>query len=191
MKVLAVNGSARKNGNTQALVEAALEPLRAAGIEVESISLAGLTVGGCTACARCKKEGDGRCYGRDDDLNPILPKVWEADALILASPVYFADVTAEMKAFIDRVGYIGRTKSEFLSRKIGAPLVVARRAGAIHALDTISHLFSISDMVTVGSSYWPVAYGAMPGDVSSDEEGIRTAKRVGDNMVWLLEKLAV
>lgn len=191
MRVLAINGSARKNGNTQRLVDAALAPIREAGIQVESVSLAGLTIGGCTACARCKKEQDGLCYGRQDDLNAIIPLVWEADAVILASPVYFADVTAEMKAFIDRVGYIGRTKPEFLSRKIGAPLVVARRAGAIHALDTISHLFSISDMVTVGSSYWPVAYGAAPGEVASDDEGLRTAKRLGDNMVWLLEKLAV
>ena len=189
MKIYAINGSARKRGNTHTLIEAALEPLREAGHDCEVISLAGLTVGGCTACALCRKHADGKCHGRDDDLNPIIERMWDADALILASPTYFADITAEMKAFIDRVGYVNRGNGNPLSRKVGAALVTARRGGAIHAFDSISHLFTISDMVMVGSTYWGIAYGGAVGEVAQDDEGIRTAHRTGENVAWLLQKI--
>ena len=190
MKVLAINGSARRKGNTQILIDTTLAPLREAGHECEVISLAGLNIGGCTACAACKREKDRACHGRSDDLNPLMEKVWEADALIVASPTYFADVTTEVKAFIDRIGYVARANDQLLSRKIGAPLVSARRAGAIHTLDSIVHLFTICDMVTVGSTYWPLAYGGLPGEVAHDEEGLRTATHLGENIAWLLEKIA-
>jgi len=189
MKVVAVNGSARKNGNTATLVEAVFAPLRAAGIECEAISLCGLDIRGCTACGTCSEKKDGRCHGRKDDGNAIIEKMGAADALILASPVYFADVTAEMKAIMDRAGYVARSKREMFSRKPAAAVVAVRRAGAMHAFDTMNHFFGISDMITVGSSYWNIGIGSGKGDVEGDVEGMRTMDRLGANMAWLLGKL--
>lgn len=189
MKVVAVNGSARKNGNTTALVEAVFAPLREAGITCEAIELRGLDIRGCTACGKCTEKKDGRCYGRKDDGNDVIVRMGDADALILASPVYFADVSAEMKAIIDRAGYVSRSKREMFARKPGASVVAVRRAGAMHAFDTMNHFFGISEMITVGSSYWNIGVGREKGDVEGDAEGMRTMQRLGENMAWLLGKL--
>ena len=151
MKVVAVNGSARAGGNTRMLIDAALEPLGAAGIECEIIELAGQEVGGCTACNRCHKEQDRRCHGRDDYGNGVIEALGDADGIILGSPVYFADVTAEMKALIDRAGYVSRANGNMLRRKPGAAVIAVRRGGAIHAFDTINHFFLIGEMLVVGS----------------------------------------
>ena len=190
MKVVAVNGSARKRGNTTALIEAVFVPLRAAGIECELIELAHKDIRGCTACGKCSKEKDGRCHGRKDDGNEVIEKLGAADGIILGSPVYFADVSAEMKAIIDRAGYVARSKREMLARKPGAAVVAVRRAGAMHAFDTMNHFFSIAEMVTVNSSYWNIGVGGAKGDVAGDAEGMRTMARLGENMAWMLEKLA-
>lgn len=190
MKVVAVNGSARKNGNTASLVEAVFVPLRDAGIECEVVELRGLDIRGCTVCGKCVEKKDGRCYGRKDDGNSVIEKMGAADGLILASPVYFADVTPEMKAIIDRAGYVSRSKREMFSRKPGAAVVAVRRAGAMHAFDTMNHFFGISDMITVGSSYWNIGLGSQKGDVESDAEGMRTMTRLGENMAWLMGRLS-
>jgi len=190
MKVIAVNGSTRKDGNTAMLVEAVFVPLREAGIECEVVNLRGLDIRGCTACGKCSEKKDGRCYGRKDDGNSIIEKMGAADGLILASPVYFADVTTEMKAIMDRAGYVARSKREMFARKPGAAVVAVRRAGAMHAFDTMNHFFGISEMMTVGSSYWNIGIGRDKGDVEGDAEGMRTMARLGENMAWLLGKLA-
>ena len=189
MKVVAVNGSARKNGNTAAMVEAALEPLREAGIECEQIQLARKTVGGCTACMRCRKEADRQCHGRDDFGNDVITAMDEADGILLASPVYFADITAELKAVIDRAGYVARGNPGMFVRKPGSGIVVHRRAGAIHALDSINHFFLISQMIVVGSSYWNLGVAGARGEAAADEEGLRTMRTLGENMAWLLDKI--
>jgi len=190
MNVIAVSGSARANGNTSALLRAALEPLRAAGAECELVELAGLTVGGCRACGACRRKQDRRCHGRQDDANAIIEKMDAADAVLLGSPVYFADVSAEMKALIDRAGYVSRGNDNMFARKPGAAVIAVRRAGAIHALDTVNHFFLIGEMIVVGSSYWNIGIGREPGDVENDEEGMKTMRRLGENMAWLLERLA-
>lgn len=189
MKVIAVNGSARKGGNTALLIEAALAPLRDAGHECTLIELAGKDIRGCTACAVCRQKADGCCHGRKDDANEIIVELLAADAVILGSPTYFADVTAEMKALIDRAGYVNRGNDNLLARKPGAAVVAARRGGAIHAFDTINHFFLIAEMLVVGSSYWNVGIGAQKGEVEGDAEGIGTMRRLGENMAWLLERL--
>ncbi len=189
MRVVAVNGSARAGGNTATLLEAALAPLREAGIECELIELAGKRVEGCTACGVCRKERDRRCHGRDDFGNEVIVALDEADGILLGSPVYFADVTAEMKALIDRLGYVARGNDNMLVRKPGAGVVAVRRAGAMHALDTINHLFGIGEMILVGSSYWNVGIGGPKGAVESDEEGLETMRRLGENLAWVLERL--
>lgn len=190
MKVVAFVGSARKDGNTLALVHHVFTELEAAGIECEAIELAGKRVHGCTACMKCAQTLDGNCAGvRDFVSETCIPKALEADGIIIASPVYFADVSAETKALIDRLGYATRQGGNRLARKVGAGVCAVRRAGAIHALDTIGHLFHISEMVSVGSSYWNLGIGRGVGEVEDDAEGIRTMTALGRNMAWVLQKL--
>lgn len=190
MKVLAVSGSARKGGNTKVLLDAVLEPLRAAGHECDLVELAGKTVAGCTACGACGREKDGKCHGRKDDGNALIEAMPGYDAIILGSPVYFADITSEMKALIDRAGYTTRANGITLSRKPGAAVVAVRRAGGMHAFDSINHFFTINEMLTVGSSYWNIGIGRDKGEVEGDAEGMRTMTRLGENLAWVLEKLA-
>jgi len=189
MRVVAVNGSARRDGNTAALVEAALAPLREAGIECDHIQLAGKTVQGCTACRACYKNQDRACHGRADFGNEVIAAMVDADAIILASPVYFADVSAETKAIIDRAGYVARANGDLFARKPAASIAAVRRAGAIHALDTMNHLFLIGQMLVVGSHYWNLGVGGAKGEVAEDTEGLETMRILGENMAWLLGKL--
>ena len=188
MKVIAFNGSARKDGNTAILIREVFKELEAEGIETEMIQLAGKKIRGCTACGKCYKNQDKRCDVDNDFANECIEKMIEADCIILGSPTYFADVTAEMKALIDRAGYVARANSDMLKRKIGAAVVAVRRAGAIHAFDTINHFFLISQMIVPGSSYWNIGVGRAIGDVEQDEEGLETMRMLGRNMAWLLKK---
>lgn len=189
MKVLAINGSPRAKGNTHDMLMRAMAPLEAAGHQCELISLAGKDVRGCIACSKCYQSMDRQCHGRDDYLNEILEKVWQADVLLLGSPTYFADVTPEIKAFIDRVGYVAGANGGLLRRKVGAGIVAARRGGAIHAFDSLNHLFTIREMITVGSSYWNVGLGAPRGSAAQDDEAMITMDKLGENIAWLLERL--
>ena len=188
MKVIAFNGSARKDGNTATLIKSALAVLEQEGVETEFIQLAGQRIRGCTACYGCVKNKDKKCVVKDDNVNLYIEKMLQADGIILGSPTYFADVTAEMKALIDRAGLVIRVNGDLLARKIGAGVIAVRRAGAIHAFDTINHFFLISQMIVVGSSYWNVGIGRQIGDVESDEEGLDTMKTLGKNFAWLMKK---
>ena len=191
MKVVAFSGSARKDGNTSLLVRHTLDELEAAGVECEFLQLAGKKAHGCTACGRCAETRDGNCAGvRDFISEECIPRALQADGIIIASPVYFADITAETKALIDRLGYASRQGGNRLARKVGAGIIAVRRAGAIHALDTINHLFLISEMIVVGSSYWNIGYGRAIGDVEQDAEGVQTMKTLGRNMAWALDRLS-
>ncbi len=190
MKVVAFNGSARKKGNTEALIRHLLSELEQEGIETERVSLAGKPMKGCTACQKCFENKNGRCSVDDDFLNTCLEKMTAADGIIIGSPTYFADVSTETKALIDRCGYVSKANGEIFRRKVGAAVVAVRRAGSIHAFDTINHFFTISQMIIPGSSYWNMGIGLDRGDVEGDEEGIATMKTLGQNMAWLLKKLA-
>lgn len=189
MKVVAFNGSARWNGNTAILVGHVFEELEKEGIETELIQMAGERIRGCTACLWCKKTKDGTCALTDDPVNEWIGKMREADGIILASPTYFADVTSEMKALIDRAGYVAKANSEIFRRKVGAAVVAVRRGGAIHTFDTINHFFLISQMIVPGSFYWNVGIGREIGEVEKDLEGIETMQVLGENMAWLLKKI--
>jgi len=189
MKVVAFNGSARKDGNTAIMINTALKELEKNGIDTELFQLSGKKIHGCLACGKCFENKDRRCAVKTDVLNECLEKIIAADGLILGSPTYFADITAEMKALIDRVGYVAKANDDMLKRKVGAGIVVARRAGSIHALDSINHLFLISQMIIPGSRYWNLAFGREKGDVEKDEEGILIMQTLGENMAWLLKKV--
>jgi multimeric flavodoxin WrbA len=189
MNVVAFNASARKGGNTKLLLEAVLKPLQDVGAETELIELAGTDPKGCRACFVCIKKKDGTCAIKDDIINACIAKMSRADAIILGSPTYFADVTTEMKALIDRCGMVGRANGNLYKRKIGAAVAVARRAGEIHAFDTMNHFFQIAHMIVVGSSYWNIGLGRDKGEVAKDEEGMNTMVELGKNIAWLLKKI--
>ncbi len=190
MKIVAFNGSPRKGGNTERYLQGVLEPLREAGHGTELIQIGGNLVRGCTACMGCRKKGDGRCVFDDDAMNGWIDAMREADAVVIGSPVYFSDLTTETKALIDRAGYALRGMAENpLSRKVGAGVAVARRAGHTHTLMSINQFFFINDMVVPGSSYWNVGLARAVGDAEADAEGLATMGRLGENIGWLLEKL--
>jgi len=190
MKVVAFNGSPREDGNTAFLLRTALEEIRRAGIETELVQLGGSEIHGCTACLKCTVNKDGRCSHEDDMANEFMEKMFAADGVILGSPTYFADVSTETKALIDRAGYVARANGNPLRRKPGAAVIAMRRAGGIHAFDTINHFFLINEMIVPGSSYWNVAVAREPGDAARDAEGVRTMETLGRNIAWLLQKLS-
>ena len=188
MKVIAFNGSPRKEGNTSALLGAVLEELEDQGVETELIHLNG-PLSGCTACGKCWEKKDKRCALDRDMVNVCIEKMAGADGIILGSPTYFADLTPEMKALIDRAGFVAKANGDMFRRKVGAAVVAVRRAGAIHAFDSINHFFLISQMIIAGSNYWNIGLGLHEKDVERDPEGMGTMRTLGENMAWLLEKI--
>ena len=189
MKAIAFNCSPRKGGNTEILLNEVLRVLEEKGIKTEIIQVGGKKVQGCIACMKCRKKGDGQCHQENELLNKCIKKMLKTDIILIGSPVYFSDVTAEAKALIDIAGYTIRGAGNPLKRKIGAAVIAVRRTGAMHAFDTINHFFLINEMIVPGSSYWNVGIGREKGDVASDEEGMKTMKRLGENIAWLAEKL--
>ena len=189
MNVVAFNGSGRADGNTAILLRTALAELDREGIKTELIQLAGEHLHGCTACYTCAKRKDGRCAQADDSLNEYVSRMVAADGILLGSPTYFGDITANIKALIERAGMVVRVNGELLRRKVGAGVVAVRRGGAIHAFDSLNHFFTIGQMITVGSSYWNIGIGREVGQVTGDEEGQGTMRTLGQNMAWLLKKL--
>jgi multimeric flavodoxin WrbA len=189
MKVVAFNGSARKDGNTAVLLKRVLQVLEAEGFETELVQLAGEQVRGCNACRTCYTTKNKRCVIEDDNVNAYIQKMLDADGLILGSPVYFSMMTPEMKALIDRAGYVARANEDMFKRKVGAAVVAVRRAGGMPTFDAINHFFLISQMIVPGSSYWNIGFGRKKGDVEGDEEGMQTMEDLGRNMAWLIKKL--
>ena len=190
MKVVAFSGSARKNGNTALLLETVLAPMAVTGIDTELVQLAGQDIHGCRACFVCFKKKNGRCAFDDDVVNECVAKMKDADAVILGSPTYFADISPEMKALIDRCGMVSRANDDMLKRKLGAAVVAVRRAGAIHAFQSMNSFFLINQMIVVGSKYWNIGIGREKGEVAQDEEGMSTMQVLGENMAWLLKKIS-
>jgi multimeric flavodoxin WrbA len=189
VKVVAFNGSARKDGNTATLLRRVLSVLDAEGFETELVQLAGEQVRGCNACRTCYTTKNKRCVIEDDKVNEYIQKMLDADGVLLGSPVYFSMMTPEMKALIDRAGYVARANEDMFKRKVGAAVVAVRRAGAMPTFDAINHFFLISQMIVPGSSYWNIGFGRKKGDVEGDEEGMQTMEDLGRNMAWLIKKL--
>lgn len=189
MKVVAINGSPRKDGNTSVLIKHVFAVLEDEGIETELIELRGKKIRGCVACLKCFANKDGKCAVDNDFLNECVAKMADAEGIILGSPTYFSDVTAEMKALIDRAGMVAMANDAMFKRKVGAGIVATRRTGAIHALSTINLLFLISKMIVVGSGAWNVGFGFTEGEVENDRDGIEYMRDLGENMAWLLKKV--
>ena len=189
MKVVAFNGSPRKEGNTFQSLQIVLAELQNEGIETELVQVGGKALHGCTACYGCYKNKDRECVIKKDDLNSYVAKMIEADGMIIGSPVYFSNVTSEVKAFMDRAGLVARANDYLLDKKVGAAVLAVRRAGATFAFSAINFFFFIQQMIVPGSIYWNLAIGREPGEVQNDEEGILTFKALGQNMSWLLKKI--
>jgi len=188
MKVLGISGSPRKKGNTEFLIQLALDEIRKEGIDTEIITLADKTISPCNACMACKKDKN-RCL-IEDDFGPIFLKTREADGLILGTPVYFGSATPNIKSFMDRAGFVCRQGENFLYRKVGAPIVVARRAGQNFTLAQLTFFLLIMGMIVVpGSPYWTFGFGREKGEVEKDSEGIESISNLGKNMAWLLKKI--
>ncbi len=185
MKAVAINGSPRKGGNTEILLRKVLEPLTAAGWETEFIQLGGKKIKGCTACYGCFNSNDGRCTDKTDVFNECFEKMLAAQAIILGSPTYFTDVSAEMKALLDRAGFVSVANGGLLRGKIGAAVVAVRRGGGTHAFDTMNHMFLMSGVIIPGSTYWNLGYGLEKGDVARDEEALRNMEDLGRTIAWL------
>lgn len=189
MKAVAFNGSPRKGGNTESLLRKVLEPIAEAGIETELVQVGGEPIHGCAACYQCKQRQDKQCALRGDQLNVWLGKMIEADAIILGSPTYFAGISSETKALIDRAGFVARANNGLFSRKIGAGVLAVRRGGAVPALDCINHMFLMSRMIIPGSTYWNFALGMNKGDSLNDAEGVANMRDLGETIAWLIKKL--
>ena len=187
-KVLGVNGSPRRGGNTAGMLGTVLEACKSAGFETELYQAGGRTVRGCMACGECWKNRDGRC-ATDDWVNELYKKMVEADAIVLGSPTYFGDLTPEMKAVIDRCGFLSKSAGSSFSRKVGAAVSAVRRAGGISTLVSMQRFFLGCDMIVVGSSYWNMSICRDIGEYEKDAEGVATMRRLGENIVWLLRKL--
>ncbi len=189
MKVVAFNGSSRRDGNTALLLNLVLEELKKEGIETELIQLAGETLSGCIACFKCAENKDQKCAVVKDRMNDYITKMKEAQGILLGSPTYISDMTANMKALVERSTIVAKNNGDLFKRKVGAAIVSVRRAGSTHVLSSINYFFLLNQMIIPGSSYWNMAIGRNPGEVKDDAEGVRTMKTLGQNMAWLLKKI--
>jgi len=185
VKAIAINGSPRGGGNTEIMLKKVLEPLEAAGWDTEVLQIGGKAVRGCLACMKCVEKRNGRCVIEGDPINEYLEKMYAADAIILGSPTYFADVTSELKALIDRAGFVALANGGAFSGKIGAAVVAVRRGGATHVFNTINNMFLISSMIVPGSLYWNLGVGTDKGDVNGDKEAMRNMNHLGQTIAWL------
>ena len=189
MKVLGISGSPRPGGNTDILVNHALGVLEKEGIETDFLSLADRPIKPCMACAGCMKSEEVRCVQEDPAFEGMIERFQAADGVLVGSPVYFGSATPQTMALLDRVGYVNRHHPEILRRKVGAAVVVARRAGQNFTFAQLNYFFLIAEMIVPGSTYWNVAFGKGKGEVTSDEEGMKTVETLAGNVAWLLKKL--
>jgi len=185
MYALAINGSPRKGGNTETLLKETLFELNDAGWETELVKVGGTSIRGCIACNKCFENQDNECSVKKDKFNDIFAKMLKADAMILGSPTYFAAVSADLKALIERAGYVAYANGHAFSGKIGAAVVAVRRGGATHVYDTINHMYQMSRMVIPCSTYWNMGIGHDKADVLQDEEGLANMKHLGKAIHWL------
>ena len=187
MKVIGINGSSRKDGNTALIISKVFDELNTEGIETDLIQLAEYEIQPCRGCFACK--GRGNCVFANDGFAEIFSRMVEADGIILGSPVYSADVSAKMKAFLERGGVVVATNPELLRHKVGASVAAVRRGGGMTTVDTMNHFMLNKEMIVVGSTYWNMVYGKNIGDVLNDEEGMANMRNLGENMASLIKNL--
>lgn len=187
MKVVAINGSPKAEGNTAHAIRMVCTELEAEGIETEVIQVGNQIIRGCIACGQCARNRDERCVLTGDDVNGYIQSMKGADGIILGSPVYYSAIAGTMKSFLDRVFYVSGANGGLFRHKVGASVVAVRRSGGLPAFDQLNNYLLYSEMLLPGSNYWNVIYGAKPGEVERDEEGQQIMRLLGRNMAWLLK----
>lgn len=187
MKVLGINSSARKDGNTAILIEQVFQELNKEGIETELVQLAGQVIEPCRACWACG--GQGGCVHRNDVFHEVFEKMAAADGILLGSPVYMANVSANMQALLERAAVVCDMTPGLMTHKVGAAVAAVRRGGALQAIDAMNHFFLNHEMFVAGSVYWNMVYGRLPGDVLQDQEGLDNMRNLGRNMAFLMKAL--
>jgi multimeric flavodoxin WrbA len=185
MRAIAINGSPRKGGNTELLLKEVLSELKEAGWKTELVKVGGTDIRGCIACNKCFKSKDHKCALKKDKFNDIFAKMLKSDAIILGSPTYFAAISADLKALVERAGYVAYANDHAFSGKIGAAVVSVRRGGATHVYDSINHMFQMSRMILPGSTYWNMGFGHNTGEVLEDQEGLANMRHLGKCIDWL------
>jgi multimeric flavodoxin WrbA len=190
MKVIGINGSARKDGNTSMLIRKVFDELEAEGIETRLVNLGPQSVNGCLACMKCFENKDGHCVQDKDALNEWVDDMAAADGIILGTPVYFANISGQIKCFLDRAWMVARANDNLFKRKVGAAVVAARRAGAVTAFHALNTYFGISEMIIAGSTYWNMGYGREKGECLKDDEALQNMSNLGKNMAWLIKSMA-
>jgi multimeric flavodoxin WrbA len=187
MKVLAFNGSPKKEGNTWHAIRMVTAELEKEGIETEIIQVGNRPISGCIACNQCAKNKNEQCVLPDDQVNQWLQQMKQADGILLGSPVHFSAMAGTMKSFLDRAFYVSSANGNLLRHKVGAALVAVRRSGGLPTFDQLNNYLNYSEMLIPTSNYWNVIHGARPGEVIGDEEGAQIMRVLGKNMAWLLK----
>ena len=184
MKVLLINGSPRKEGNTFIALSEVAKALKEDGIESEIVSIGAKAVQGCIACGRCAELG--RCAFNDDLYNKVREKLETADGIVIGSPVYYAGPNGSLCALLDRLFY---SAGALLAYKPAAAVAVCRRGGASATFDRLNKYFTIKNMPVVSSQYWNSVHGMLPGEAWQDIEGLQTMRTLGHNIAWVLKSL--
>ena len=189
IKVVLFNGSPREKGNTYHCLQMVINELEQEQIKCELIWIGMEKLSQCRECYLCDENQNKRCSIEDDKMNEYIAKMLDADGIIIGSPTFFSNVTAPIKALIDRAGLVAKVNGDMLKRKVGASVIAVRRAGATTVMSAINYFFLINQMIVPGSSYWNMGFGLEPGEVEDDKEGKKTFENLGKNMAWLLKKL--
>jgi multimeric flavodoxin WrbA len=187
MKVVAFNGSPRKNGNTYSALRLVLEELEKEGIETEIVQVGGNTVKGCNGCGNCARNKDEKCIITGDNVNEWIQKIKHAQGVLFGSPVHYASITGDMKGFLDRAFYVQGCNNRMFRHKTGAALVAVRRSGGTTTFDQLNKYLTCSEMLIPTSNYWNIIHGSKPGEVLEDTEGVQIMRLLGKNMAWLLK----
>jgi multimeric flavodoxin WrbA len=187
MKVIAINGSPKKEGNTYHALRLVCEQLEAKGIETEILQVGLKNVKACTACGMCAKNQDETCIIKNDIVNEYIQKMKEADGILLGSPVHYASLGTAMKSFLDRVFYVSGVNGNLFRHKVGASIAAVRRSGGLPTFNELNNYLNYSEMMIPTSNYWNVIHGTTPGEVLQDEEGVQIMRVLGKNMAYLLE----
>jgi multimeric flavodoxin WrbA len=187
-RVIILNASPRAHGNTEILCRTCAEALEKNGCEAEIISFRGKSFKSCIACGTCKKK-KGQCAIDDDGLNEIIDKIKDAKGLIVASPVYFGTARGDLMSAVQRISMVSYGGDRFLSGMVGGPIAVGRRGGQTATIQELLMFYFINDMIVAGSDYWNMAFGAAPGEVEEDSEGLAVVGKFGANVANIINKM--
>jgi multimeric flavodoxin WrbA len=187
MKVVAFNGSPKKNGNTYEAIKAVAEELKKENIDVEIVHVGNKVIRGCMACGGCARNMNEKCVMQNDEVNDWIQKMKDADGIILGSPVHYSAIAGTMKSFLDRAFYVTSVNNGMLRHKVGASVVAVRRSGGVPTFTQLNNYLNYSEMLMPTSNYWNVVHGTAPGEAVQDEEGMQIMRVLGKNMAWLLK----